>query len=120
MKIYLDDSIASVLLARLLRNAGHDVRLPIDVGMAGEDDPVHLTHAIGEGRVCMSEDHEDFGKLHHLILRAQGHHPGIWVVRRDNDPKRDLKPGGVVRAIAKLLASGVPIMDSYHILNQWR
>ena len=88
--------------------------------MAGEDDPVHLAHAIDQGRICLSEDHDDFGKLHHLILRAQGHHPGICVVRRDNDPKRDLKPGGVVRALAKLLASGVPIVDHYHTLNHWR
>ena len=87
MNIYLDDSIASALLARLLRNAGHDVQLPADAGLAGEDDPVHLAHAIDEGRVCLSEDHDDFAKLHHLILRAQGHHPGICVVRRDNDPQ---------------------------------
>lgn len=120
MKIYLDDSVASTLLTRLLRNAGHNAQLPADVGLAGEDDPVHLAHAIDEGRVCLSEDHDDFAKLHHLILRAHGHHPGICVVRRDNDPRRDLKPGAVVRAIAKLLAAGVPIADNYHTLNQWR
>ncbi|HEY1860168.1 MAG TPA: DUF5615 family PIN-like protein [Gemmataceae bacterium] len=120
MKLYLDDSIASALLARLLRNAGHDVQVPANVGMTGEDDPVHLAHAIDQGRVCLTEDHDDFGKLHHLILRAHGHHPGEWAVRRDNDPKRDLKPGGIVRAIAKLLASGVPIADNYHTLNHWR
>jgi len=27
---------------------------------------------------------------------------------------------GVARAIAKLLASGLPIPDAYHILNHWR
>jgi predicted nuclease of predicted toxin-antitoxin system len=120
MKLYLDDSGASTLLARLLRNAGHDVQVPADVQLTGEDDPVHMAHAIDEGRVCLTEDHDDFGKLHHLILRAQGHHPGVLAIRRDNNPKRDLKPGGVVRAIAKLLAAGVPIADNFHVLNQWR
>jgi hypothetical protein len=42
------------------------------------------------------------------------------VVRRDNDPLRDLRPPGIVRAIARLQAAGVPIADEYHILNHWR
>jgi predicted nuclease of predicted toxin-antitoxin system len=120
MRLYLDDNMASPLVARLLANAGHDVQLPIDVGMIGKDDAVHLTHAIGDDRVCLSEDYDDFEKLHNLIMRAQGHHPGIFAVRRDNDPRRDLKPSGIVRAITKFLAAGQPIRDSYHILNHWR
>jgi hypothetical protein len=51
---------------------------------------------------------------------AQGHHPGIFVVRKDNNPKRDLNDAGIVRAIHKLLAAGVPIADQFHIPNQWR
>jgi hypothetical protein len=39
MRLYLDDDSASVLLTRLLRRAGHDVRLHSEVTMAGEDDP---------------------------------------------------------------------------------
>jgi predicted nuclease of predicted toxin-antitoxin system len=120
MKLYLDDNVASAILAGLLRQAGHDVQVPADVGLTHEDDAVHLAHAINEGRVAISEDHDDFGNLHHLILCAQGHHPGIWVVRRDNNPKRDLKPSGIVRAIAKLTMAGVPILDNFHVLNQWR
>jgi hypothetical protein len=46
MTLYLDDDIAWPLLAKLLRNAGHDVQLPSDVGMTGAEDPVHLTRAI--------------------------------------------------------------------------
>jgi hypothetical protein len=57
MRLYLDDDSASALLARLLRQAGHDVQLPVEVGMSGEDDPVHLAHAIREGRVCLSHNH---------------------------------------------------------------
>jgi hypothetical protein len=51
---------------------------------------------------------------------AQGHHPGIFVVRKDNNPKRDLDAAGIVRAIRKLLVSGFPIADDLHILNHWR
>jgi hypothetical protein len=35
MRLYLDDDSASLLLARLLRQTGHDVCVPSDVGMAG-------------------------------------------------------------------------------------
>jgi hypothetical protein len=28
----------------LLAQAGHDVQVPADVGLSGDDDPVHLGH----------------------------------------------------------------------------
>jgi hypothetical protein len=120
MRIYLDDDSAAVLLATLLHQAGHDVQRPVDVGMAGEDDAVHLAHAVLEDRVLLSHNHHDFENLHNLIVIARGHHPGILVVRKDNNPKRDLTFHGIVRAIGKLLAAGLEIADHCHILNQWR
>jgi predicted nuclease of predicted toxin-antitoxin system len=120
MRLYLDDDNASTLLTRLLRQAGHDVQLPADVGMAGEDDSVHLLQALRAHRVLLSHNHHDFENLHNLILFAGGHHPGILVVRKDNDPKRDLKSKGIVRAISKLQAAGVPIPDQFTVLNHWR
>jgi hypothetical protein len=120
MRLYLDDDSASVLLARLLRQAGHEVQLPIEVGMDGEDDAVHLAHAVQQDRVCLSRNHHDFENLHNLIMVVGGHHPGILVERRDNNPKRDLTTPGIVRALAKLLASGTPVVDHFIVLNQWR
>jgi hypothetical protein len=120
MRIYLDDDSAAGLLARLLQQAGHDVQRPVDVGKVGEDDSVHLTHAIRENRACLSHNYRDFENLHDLIVAANGHHPGIVVVRRDNNPKRDLTDRGIVRAIGKLLAAGVPIADQFIVLNHWR
>jgi predicted nuclease of predicted toxin-antitoxin system len=120
MRLYLDDDSASALLARLLRQAGHEVQLPTEVGMDREDDPVHPAHAIREDRVCLSGNHHDFENLHELILVARGHHPGILIVRKDNNPKRDLSESGIVKALGKLLASGAPIADQLHILNHWR
>lgn len=55
-----------------------------------------------------------------LIRAAGGQHPGILVVRQDNDLTRDMTARGIVRALANLLAAGVPLPDRYHILNQWR
>jgi len=120
MRLYLDDDTASPLLAHLLRKAGHDVQLPADAGMSGKPDPVHLTHAIKDRRVCLTKNYDDYLILHNLIQQAQGRHSGILVVRQDNDPKRDLTPQGIVRAIRKLEAAGVPIENEYIVLNHWR
>jgi hypothetical protein len=46
MRLYLDDDSVDRILVQLLRQAGHDVQIPNDVGMSGEDDPVHLTYTI--------------------------------------------------------------------------
>ena len=120
MKLYLDDDSVDAALVRVLRQAGHDVQLPIDVGKSGEDDAIHLAHAIEQDRVMLSHNHRDFKNLHDLLVIGKGHHPGILLVRKDNNPKRDLDEHGVVRAINKLLTSSLPIADSLHILNQWR
>jgi len=120
MRLYLDDDSASPLLAKLLRKAGHDVQMPGDIGMTGAPDPVHLTRAVADGSVCLTKNHDDFWILHNLIKQVQGRHPGIFVVRQDNDPTRDLTPKGIVAALRKLEAAGVPIENEFVILNQWR
>ena len=120
MRIYLDDDSIRVSLIRLLTAAGHELTVPADVGLSGEDDPVHLRHSIRAGRVLLTHNYKDFNNLHELVMESEGHHPGILVVRRDNDPSRDMTPKAIVRAIRNLEASQVPIADCVHILNHWR
>ncbi|MBI2807125.1 MAG: DUF5615 family PIN-like protein [Planctomycetes bacterium] len=120
MKLYLDDDSASPLLVRLRQHAGHDVQVPADLNLSGEDDAVHFRCAAIGGRAIVTGNYDDFLNLHHLVIQLQGHHAGVLVVRRDNDPKRDLSPAGVVTAMRKLLAANVPVLDQYIILNHWR
>jgi len=120
MRLYLDDDSTKGLLVRLLNRAGHDVRVPTDIGISGKNDAVHRTHAILEGRVLLTHNYDDFEELHNLVRAAGGHHPGVLTVRRDNNPKRDLDEKGIVRAVGKLLAAGVPVADQFTILNHWR
>src|SRR5207248_459507 len=120
MLLYLDDDIIDKVLVRLLRSAGHDVQIPADAGLPGANDPVHLTYAIRAGRALLSYNHDDFEQLHVLVLAAQGHHPGIIIVRKDNSRRRDMTAPGIVRALGKLLASGDPIPDHFTILNYYR
>lgn len=120
MRPYLDDDSASLLLARLLTQAGHDVLLPADAGLSGAKDPVHLTYAIRESRLLLSGNYRDFELLHDLVLAAGGTHPGILCRRRDNNPKRDLSTQGIVRAIENLIAANFPTENQFIVLNHWR
>jgi hypothetical protein len=120
MRLYLDDDSTHALLVRLLRQGGHEVELPQDVGLAGSSDPVHFTHSIASSRTLVSANYDDFEELHDLVLQSGGSHPGILIVRRDNDHRRDLTPRGIVTAISHLLAAKVPVENEFVILNQWR
>jgi predicted nuclease of predicted toxin-antitoxin system len=120
MHIYLDEDSIDQRLVQLLRRAGHDVEIPADAGLSGKDDPTQLAYAITSGRTCLTSNHGDFMSLHQLIMAASGHHPGIVVVRKDNDRRRDLTPHGIVQAIANIEAASVQLEDSMHILNLWR
>ncbi len=120
MRLYVDDDSVNRLLVRLPKQAGHDVCLPSDVGLAGEHDATHLARAVTEDRVFLTHNNSDFEKLHNLVMTVGGHHPGILVVCKENNPKRDLNQQGIVRAITKLLATGARIPDQFHVLNHWR
>lgn len=120
MRLYLDDDSARAVLVRLLTSAGHDVQTPADAGTTGLSDPEHLIHSISNDLVLLSGNHRDFSVLNDLVLLASGHHPGILVVRKDNDRARDLSPRGIVTAIRNLVASGMPVADQLTVLNHWR
>lgn len=94
--------------------------MPADLGTSGKPDPVHLTRAIRDGRVFLTRNARDFMLLHDLVHASGGTPPGILLLHLDNDPTRDLTPRGIVTAIAKLLASDVPIRNELHVLNHWR
>ena len=119
MNLYLDEDMASGLLTQLLRRAGHAVQTPDEAGLRGRSDPVQLTHAIREGRAILTRNYCDFQDLDNLLEQAQGHHPGILVVRRDSG-QRNITPRDIVRAIGKLESAGVPVVDQYIILNAWQ
>jgi predicted nuclease of predicted toxin-antitoxin system len=120
MKLYLDDDSAKAALAARLRNAGHLVVQPSSIGTSGASDPRHLLYAVQNDLVVLTKNHDDFEDLHSLVQGTGGRHPGILVIRADNDPSRDMKDQDIARAIANLERAGVPIVNELHILNHWR
>jgi hypothetical protein len=120
MRLYLDDDSADALLVLLLRKEGHAVFVPTDFGLSGAKDPVHFRQAIQQDSVLLTHNYEDYELLHDFLLVGKGRHFGLLLVRKDNDPTRDLKPAGIVRAIRNLLAAGIPLNDECIVLNHWR
>ena len=88
--------------------------------MIGEDNTVQFTFAVEKDRVLLTRNHDDFRNLHNLSVVLRGHHPGIFVVCKEDNPRRDLTARGIARAIGKLLAAGIPVADQFTILNRWR
>ena len=120
LKLYLDDCSNSSQLADRLRQAGHDLTRPTDVGMDGADDAVHFAYAISQGAAIITKNSADFQTLH----SDNPAHFGIFAVYQDNDPNRDMSDAEIVKAIGNVeaasLAGGDPIPGHFHILNNWR
>ncbi len=120
MNLYLDDDSAKASLVALLRKAGHRVVIPADANLTGVADPRHLIYAVQQDLVLLTKNYNDFEDLHLVVHVTGGTHPGLLVVRLDNDPRRDMKDRDILRAIANLERAGVPIANECHVLNHWR
>jgi predicted nuclease of predicted toxin-antitoxin system len=120
MRFLVDENMNSPLIAARLRAQGHDSVLAGDVGLRSASDHRVLIWAITQALPVLTRDFEDFTDLHDLLMAGGGHHPGILLVLFDRDPRHNLSDRGIATAISKLEASGVPIPDHMHVLNQWR
>jgi predicted nuclease of predicted toxin-antitoxin system len=102
VRILVDENMNSSRLAVRLRSAGHDVLLAMDVGLGSVNDARVLPWAVAEDRAVLTRDHEDFAALHDPVVAVGGHHPGILVVRFDNDPRHNLTERATTAAIGNL------------------
>jgi predicted nuclease of predicted toxin-antitoxin system len=120
MKLYLDENLSAPGLAGLLTRNGHHVVRSAELSLLGVSDARNLEFAIRSGLTVLTADRDDFRELHDLIQASGGNHPGILLVRYDNDSKRDMRPKHIVKAIAKLERASYPVTNDVVILNQWR
>jgi len=104
----------------LLRQAGHTVFNPRSEGTRGVDDPVHLAHAAAHGYTLITKNPDDFRLLHHEWQQQGRSHFGILLVYEENIVGKDMEAADITRAIDRLLASGIPVANEIHVLNQWR
>src|SRR5438874_13392383 len=102
MQLYLDDDSVDSILIRMLIAAGHDLLTPAAAGSEGQEDSIHLMRSILMNRSLLTRNYEDFKLLHDLVLLSGGHHPGILIIRKDNDPSRDMSNRAIVGSIGNL------------------
>jgi predicted nuclease of predicted toxin-antitoxin system len=120
MRIYLDDNFADLSLAATLRKVGHTVFRPADLGMGGATDCKHLERAVIQDLVVLTKDRGDFEELHDLIVACGGQHPGMLIVRFENNARRDMKTRHIVAGIRRLERPALPVRSQRIVLNQWR
>src|SRR6476646_4183769 len=109
MRLLLDENVSDRRLASRLRAQGHDPVLATDVGLLSATDARVFAWSIAQNLPVLTRDSADFTDLHDLIMAAGGHHPGLLVVRFDNDPRHNLTDRGIAGALDKLESSGVLI-----------
>jgi predicted nuclease of predicted toxin-antitoxin system len=112
VRLYLDDNTTDPRLVAELRKRGNEVVEPADASLAGASDARHFVYAIEKGLVILTRDGDDFRSLHFIVTAARGEHPGIFLVRFDNDPTKDMKPGEMATAVDRIEASGLPLINS--------
>jgi hypothetical protein len=98
--------------------AGHDVQVPaeVDPPLTGASDEIHFAHAQTVDRIILTLNPKDFLSLH----QKSPHSPGIFAIYQDNDPTRDMSYADIVKAIANLEDTGVPIAGGFWSLNAYR
>ena len=120
MNIYLDDDHDADILIGLLQQAGHNVISPRSVGTSGLSDKRHMSYSADNDYILLTGNARDFIGLSQKWLAAGKHHPGILIVYKENNPKRDMTPQQIARAVSNIEQSGLPLANACHNLNFWR
>lgn len=110
--IKLDENVADAV-ANVLREAGHDVALARDEGLAGANDEGIFAHAVAEGRALVTFD-LDFSDIRRHPPAGT---PGIVVLRlRD----QTLKPVRRTAGVLATLLTDEPLRGRLWILDEHR
>ena len=115
LKLLIDEDAQDKLLVKLLREADHDVLTVNEAKLTSQPDHKIFDYAIKEERLVLTYNCDDFEALH----SANSSHPGILAVYRDAERSQDMSFSAIVKALANLEASGIPLINQLIALNQW-
>src|SRR5438094_421562 len=119
LRLYLDECVTDADLAAALRAAGHSVLTALEAGTISADDDEQLGYAADRQLVLVTED-QGFMELHEDWQQAGRTHSGILLIYEDENPAKNMSHADILRAIANLERSGIPIADGCHNLNHWQ
>jgi len=103
----------------MLKAAGHNVTTVFELGLAGMPDYDVLLCAIKTKRILFTQNCEDFVSLSESIISNGGKHPGIILLYKNNNQKKDMSNQDIVKAINNLVKMDIAIPNSVHSLNQY-
>ena len=112
----MDEDSQARAQVNLLRADGHDVVAIGELGKNGAADPQVFDLAQSLGRVLLTHNAEDFLQLQ----QARPGYPGVIVVYRDADPRKNMNHAQITAAIRRLETSQVTLAGALHVLNHWR
>lgn len=119
MRIYLDDDADINLYIAILSAAGFEIISPRKIGMRHKSDIGHIKTATRLNATILTHN-GDFSIIHKSFLNEKKSHYGIFIVYRYNNPKKDMKPFHIVRAIKNIISLNLPIPNSLYNLNQFK
>jgi hypothetical protein len=113
LRLCLDENLRSKELRSRLLAGGHEV---IDAEL-GLSDPEVWVFAQQHHAVVLTGNAVDFEPL----ARAAEHHPGLLLVYRDNDPRRDMTSADIATAVGNAEAANGGVLNGrILVLNQFR
>lgn len=117
VRLLVDECLQARLLVSKLIEAGHDVQTASQAGVVRVRDEAVFAKAIAENRIVLTVNCNDFVVIAQAIISQGEHHPGVFMVFLQNDPNRDMSYDCIVKAIANLESTQLPLADSCHSLN---
>ena len=99
----------------MLRQAGHDVLTVEEANLTSTADENVLDAARRYDRILLTQNCEDFSLLHD----ANPSHPGILAIYSNRFRSKDLSYEDIIRAIANLEVSNIPLKGKFIVLNAW-
>ncbi len=115
LRLLIDEDTQGKILVQFLRASGHNVVTVNEVALMGQDDSVVLDFARTDNRVLLTRNCRDYQLLH----LANQEHPGILCIYHERDYTKDMSVKDIVRAIANIEATNIPLANQFISLNQW-
>jgi predicted nuclease of predicted toxin-antitoxin system len=117
MKLLLDEHL-SPRIAEALRARGCDAVSVLETDLEGKDDRPLWERAITEERVVVTYDKDDFPGLFTDLFQEGIRHPGLVIISSRTIRSHDI--GGLMRALERLIESGVDLSDQSIFLRRAR
>jgi predicted nuclease of predicted toxin-antitoxin system len=115
LRLLVDEDTQAHLLVEMLRADGHNVLTVSEASLTAKPDRTVLNFARSQQRVLLTRNCNDFFILH----EADPAHSGILAVYQDATPRKSMDYAAIIRAIANLESTGLPLLGQFIVLNQY-